>query len=282
MGEIVQFSCDQLPGATISSLSVDGEPWFKGSDVAIALGYKVPSKAVFDHVPLQYKSKLSYLLRRSKTDSGSLEVSELNASWITETGLYKLIFKSKAKNAEVFTDWVCSDVLPAIRKTGSYTAPAIEDSEPLVHHQMKLLNETDLHYKVIDCIRNKFPELIVIPGLGEMQRTTQMRSDAFKKGYIGGQPDIMILNRTTRHNGFAIELKTPKGNGELSANQYLFLQNLSQNLKFQTLVSNDYDEIVIALTNYYNDLRFPCAHCSKVFKSRETLYRHARALHERS
>jgi hypothetical protein len=93
---------------------------------------------------------------------------------------------------------------------------------------------------------------------------------------IGGQPDIMILNSTTRHDGFAIELKTLKGNGELSANQYIVLQNLSQNLKFQTLVSNDYDEIVIALTNYYNDLMFPCTHCSKVLKSRKTLYANVR------
>jgi hypothetical protein len=74
-------------------------------------------------------------------------------------------------------------------------------------------------------------------------------------------------------------MKTPKGTGQLSMNQHVFLQNLGQNLKFKTLVSNDYDEIIIALTNYYNDLSFPCPHCSKVFRNRKTLDRHVRCLH---
>ena len=277
MGEIVQFSCDQLPGATISSLSVDGEPWFKGSDVAIALGYKVPSKAVFDHVPLQYKSKLSYLLRHSKTDSVTLDVSELNASWITEAGLYKLVLKSTLKSAAVFQDWVCMEVLPSIRKTGSYAlAPPAQPA--LVGKQIKLLNETDLHHKVVDLTRNTFPELLLVPGLGELQDTILKRSDAYKKGYVGGQPDIMILNQTSKYNGFAIELKTPKGNGVIRDNQITYLDSL-KDLKYKTLISYDYDEIVVELTRYYDDLRFPCPHCSKTFKSTRTRSGHIRACH---
>jgi hypothetical protein len=200
-----------------------------------------------------------------------MEGSELRTRWVSEAGLYRLALKSKAKHAEVFQDWVCEEVLPSIRKTGSYTTQ-------LVGRQMSLMNENDLHYKVMDCIRKQFPELLVIPGLGEMQATPQQRSDGWKKGYVGGQPDLLILNRTSQHDGFAIELKTPVRNGRLNDKQAEYLWDLEK-LRFKTLVSNDYDTVVIELANYCADLRFPCQFCSKVFKSRGSLAGHVRCLH---
>ena len=251
MSQIVKYMCEEIENAEISCIVVSGEPWFNGAEVASALGYKKPRGAVYDHVPLKNKKKLSFLVNCSKVlKTGTLDVSDLNASWISEAGLYRLVLKSKAKHAEVFQDWVCEEVLPSIRKAGVYTAP-------LLGQQIKLLNETDLHYKVMDCIRTQFPELHVIPGLGEMQTTTQQRSDGWKKGYVGGQPDLLILNRTTQFDGFAIELKTPKGDGSVSNKQTDYLEQLG-NLKYKTLVSNNYDVIVIELTKYHSDLRFPC------------------------
>jgi hypothetical protein len=82
----------------------------------------------------------------------TLDANDLNTSWINEAGLYKLILKSSLKSAEIFQDWVCSEVIPSIRKTGSYTSPASPLQEPLVKQQIK----------VIDYIRNEFPE----PALG--------------------------------------------------------------------------------------------------------------------
>ncbi|MFM7981918.1 MAG: Bro-N domain-containing protein, partial [Candidatus Fonsibacter sp.] len=55
--------------------------------------------------------------------SGVLPLPDHNdiiAMFINEPGLYKLVFRSKVKQAEELTDWVCSEVLPSIRKTGSY------------------------------------------------------------------------------------------------------------------------------------------------------------------
>ena len=272
MSQIVKYMCEEIENVEISCIVVNGEPWFCGAEVASALGYKKPRGAVYDHVPLKNKNKLSFLVRACKCpDSGRLELSDLNASWISEAGLYRLVFRSKAKHAEVFQDWVCEEVLPSIRKSGTYTAP-------LVAQQIKLLNETDLHYKVMDCIRTQFPEFHVIPGLGEMQTTTQQRSDGWKKGYVGGQPDLLILNRTTQFDGFAIELKTPKGDGQISNKQVDYLEQL-ESLRYKTLVSNNYDVIVIELTKYYSDLRFPCKHCSKVFKSKATLQGHLNCFH---
>ena len=144
--------------------------------------------------------------------------------------------------------------------------------------QIVLISESDLHYKVVDCIRSKFPELVVVPGLGELQKTAQQRSDAWSKGYVGGQPDLLILNQTSRHSGFALELKTPKGDGVLSTKQMEYMERLRL-LNYKTMVSNDYDEIVIELTKFCLDLRFPCRCCTRVFKSKDFLVRHFKAIH---
>ena len=98
MSQIVKHACEELDNAEISCLIVNGEPWFNGAEVATLLGYKKPRGAVYDHIPLKYKNKLSFLVRACKvTETRTLELSELNNAWICEAGLYKLILKSKAK-----------------------------------------------------------------------------------------------------------------------------------------------------------------------------------------
>ena len=130
----------------------------------------------------------------------------------------------------------------------------------------------------MDCVRNQFLDLHVVPGLGEMQTATQQRSDGWKKGYVEGQPDLLISNRTTMFYGFAIELKTQNGDAVLSHKQADYMKRLDD-LRYKTLVSDNYDVVVIELTKYYNDLGFPCKFCSKVFKSRATLNGHLTCFH---
>ena len=96
----------------------------KGIDVATVLGYARPRDAVYDHVPLKFKNTFQYLVKPSGVgEMPTRDANELKASWICEAGLYKLVLKSNAKHAEIFQDWVCEEVLPSIRKTGTYTAP---------------------------------------------------------------------------------------------------------------------------------------------------------------
>ena len=54
-------------------------------------------------------------------------------------------------------------------------------------------NETDLHYKVVDMIRGFYPDTILVAGLGELQDTGDKRLDSYKKGYMRGQPDVLVL-----------------------------------------------------------------------------------------
>ena len=108
----------------VQYVCVKGNPWFRGNDVAKVLGYSRPRDAIKDHVPDKYKNSLDNLTLASGSAEAPLpDRNEKISIFISEAGMYKLVFKSKAKNAEAFTDWVCSEVLPSIRKTGSYVAP---------------------------------------------------------------------------------------------------------------------------------------------------------------
>ena len=112
---------------------VVGDPWFKGNDVATILGYSRPRNAVKDHVPDQFKNTLENLtLASGSTETVLPDRNDKISIFISEAGMYKLVFKSKAKHAEVFTDWVCSEVLPSIRKTGSYVAPPPPPPPPAI------------------------------------------------------------------------------------------------------------------------------------------------------
>lgn len=98
----------------IRTVIIDNEPWFVGKDVAVALNYNEPHKAIQRHIEQDDRTKhpVTDLTGRSQ------EVWIIN-----ESGLYSLIFGSKLESAKKFKKWVTSEVLPSIRKTGSYNAP---------------------------------------------------------------------------------------------------------------------------------------------------------------
>ena len=93
--------------------TIENEPWFVGKDVAVSLGYKDTSDALKKHVADEDK------LTRCFADSGQNRQMYI----INESGLYALIFGSKLESAKRFKHWVTSEVLPEIRKTGSYQKP---------------------------------------------------------------------------------------------------------------------------------------------------------------
>lgn len=94
----------------IRTLTIEGEPWFVGKDIAVALGYKDSVNALKSHVDDEDKRGW-----RITTPSG-----EQQANVINESGLYSLILSSKLPAAKQFKRWVTSEVLPALRKTGQY------------------------------------------------------------------------------------------------------------------------------------------------------------------
>ncbi|MBI6621177.1 Bro-N domain-containing protein [Pseudomonas corrugata] len=95
----------------------NGEPWFIAKDIAEALGYSNTSKAINAHCKA---------VNTCHTEMGG-QVRAVQI--IPERDLYRLVMKSKLPAAEQFEEWVVGQVLPAIRKTGSYTAQETNNSK---------------------------------------------------------------------------------------------------------------------------------------------------------
>lgn len=81
------------------------------------------------------------------------------------------------------------------------------------------MNETDLHYQVIKYIKKYHENALITPSLEKHQTRIKRRPDAYKKGYTGSQPDIIIGNLHKKYRGLCIELKTPAGDGILGEKQ---------------------------------------------------------------
>jgi prophage antirepressor-like protein len=99
----------------IRTVDLNGEPWFVGKDIAAALGYSNPQKAIRDHVDALDKG-----VNEMDTPGGKQQMPIIN-----ESGVYSLIFGSKLEGAVRFKRWVTGEVLPTLRKTGSYTMPKL-------------------------------------------------------------------------------------------------------------------------------------------------------------
>ena len=229
-----------------------GVPYFRAADITAALGYKNSAKTIRMHVSSKYIKTLDELAKHTSNSIGTnvpnwnIYQKQVGKSplYLNESGVYELAFQSAKPEAVRFREWIVEVVLPDIRKTGKYVR----------QQQLQLMNETDLHYKVVDFVRTFFCEAVIIAGLGELQDSDSKRLDAWRKGYKSGQPDILILNRARKSSGLAIELKTPLGCGNTSANQDAFLLAL-QNNNYERLVSNSYDEIVVKIIEYREAVR---------------------------
>ncbi len=117
MGDIVPFNFDGNQVRVIVDL--EGNPWWVAADVACILGYQSASTAARQHVRDHQKG-----LQELQTLRGAQRTLIIN-----EGGLYRLIMRSDKPDAERFQDWVTDEVLPSIRRNGSYSvAPAVPKS----------------------------------------------------------------------------------------------------------------------------------------------------------
>ena len=253
----------------IPYLLVDNQPWFKGKDIATTLGYADTQQAIRVNVDADFKCKMEELRPVSDTP---LDYNTRNSIFINEAGLWSLVLRSEKPEAKQFQKWIVKDLLPSIRANGTYSIP-----RP-INNKIILNNERDLHYKVVNFIKKKYPEVMIAPGLGEYQQTSELRVDAYRKGYLSGQPDILILNLHKNFNGFALELKHPGGTGRLSANQHTFLSNLQQQ-NWKVLVSDSYDDILMELIEYFHNIRLQCQYCCRRLKNKQTLGNHYKYFH---
>lgn len=108
----------------IRTITKGNEPWFVGKDIAEALGYVDTKSALSDHVDAEDKK----ILKGGDLPPLDFSIPNRGLTFINESGVYSLVFSSKLPQAKAFKRWVTSEVLPAIRKTGSY-GTAIKEKE---------------------------------------------------------------------------------------------------------------------------------------------------------
>ena len=216
----MNFKNDELDVKINSYIDKENEIWFRGKDIASILGYVDTKQAIRKHVDDEDKKTIK--VEKSKTfaktpKSRGVETTTLlknnkqtyNCVFINESGFYSLILSSKSPSAKKFKRWVTSEVLPSIRKKGYYKSKSNDVIE----------TETDLHCKVVSFIREKYPNALMIAGLGENQKTEAERIESWRKGYMSGQCDLMLMNPTRKYSSLCIEFKDPKGNNHLSEKQ---------------------------------------------------------------
>lgn len=127
MSELQIFNSEEF--GKIRTVTINDEPWFVGKDVATALGYSNSRDAISKHVFDDDKG-----VAKCDTPSGRQEMSVIN-----ESGLYALIFGSKLDSAQRFKRWVTAEVLPSIRKTGSYQKPLTP--EQMMRIQLEMIDD---------------------------------------------------------------------------------------------------------------------------------------------
>lgn len=164
MSEVQIFNKPQF--GQIRTLEVNNQPYFVGNDVALALGYAKPRNAISQHVDNE-----DALKQGVPDNQGFIQETTL----INESGVYALIFGSKLPKAKAFKRWVTSEVLPSIRKTGSYSYinPADYTRQDLADIILESEQDLQAQDKIIAEQKEKIKELEE-----RLERTRQAKIDS--------------------------------------------------------------------------------------------------------
>lgn len=191
----------------VRMIEIDGKPYFVATDVATALGYATPRDAVLRHCKGVVK-------RDTPTSSGVQSMSYIN-----EGDLYRLIMKSKLPSAEKFERWVMDEVLPTIRKTGSYNKPmsTAEKIKLLAQGNEELNERVEKVEDKLDSLENDMP--LYGCEIEELKNHISRRainildgknSEAYKDASIRGTVYKDIYRQLKREYGYASSYKSLK------------------------------------------------------------------------
>ena len=180
MGDLQVFNNDEF--GSVRCVTVDGEPYFVGKDVAEILGYTNSRKAIGDHVDEDDKG-----VTKCDTLGGSQELTVIN-----ESGLYSLILSSKLPSAKKFKKWVTAEVLPSIRKHGVF---AMDD----------IMNNTDALIEALQAFkaerlqRKKLEEQNAV----QKQQLAEMQPKASYYDLVLNSPSLMSISEVAKDYGWS-------------------------------------------------------------------------------
>lgn len=139
----------------VRTTEINGQIYFVGSDVAKALGYGEPHKAISRHCKGGTKHPIG--VQTGVKADGTPALQEVEMLIIPESDIYRLIIKSKLPNAERFERWVMEEVLPSIRKSGGYISgqEQMSDAELMAKALMVAQKQIEERNKQIEVMQPK-------------------------------------------------------------------------------------------------------------------------------
>lgn len=174
----------------IRTVVIENEPWFVGRDIANALGYAKPESAIRNNV-----DKDDTLVEGVMDSMNRMQ----NTIVVNESGMYSLIFGSKLPNAKKFKKWVTSEVLPSIRKTGTYQVPQTTNEKIalLAQGHTELKAEVDEIKEDLKSLKLDLPILPI--------EANKITTAAKKKGVsiLGGKQSNAYRDRSIRQRVYS-------------------------------------------------------------------------------
>lgn len=194
MNDIMIFNNEEF--GEIRTVEIDNEVWFVGKDIAAALKYSNPSKAVIDHVDEEDKRTVTTPYSQNGNTVGKL-------NFINESGVYALVFNSKLPKAKEFKKWVTHEVLPSIRKTGGYRIPHTVGGQIqlLAQGYTELAQEVHEFKEEVNTKIDKLENDIPLYGC-EMEEITQHVKRKVVT-ILGGKDSAAYRNKSIRNSVFA-------------------------------------------------------------------------------
>lgn len=191
MNELKIFQSEEF--GEVRTVTIDGEPWFVGKDVAEALGYSETN---------------SMTKRLDKEDFISAKLSGMNmkSTVINESGLYNAIFGSKLESAKRFKHWVTSEVLPSIRKHGVYAVDELLENPDMAIKAFTALKEEREKNKLLQADNDRMkPKEIFADAVATSKQSIligQLAKLICQNGHEIGQQRLF---RWMRENGYLMK-----------------------------------------------------------------------------
>jgi anti-repressor protein len=181
----------------IRTIEENGNVLFCAYDVAYALGYSVPRKAVYDHC--------KGVLKRNAPTAGGLQ----ELSFLSEPDVYRLISKSQLPSAEKFEAWIFEEVLPSIRKHGAYMTPAaiekvLLNPDTIIQLATQLKDEQEKRKAAESKIEADKPKVLFADSVAGSRTSILIRDLAKMISQNGHEIGEKRLFQWLRENGYLI------------------------------------------------------------------------------